>query len=94
MTRQWHRQCKNYRQALTNTANKLGVSEDKVEKTILKYLYKCKQLIMQGEKVQLPGIIYLGTYQQQLKTLRKFLTYKGMKKRYGKTVYFLKHIKK
>ena len=93
-TRKWTRKCNNFKQAVTNTAIKLGIPEDVIETTILKYLYKCKQLIMQGERIQLPGVIYIGTYHMQLKKLRKFLNYKGMKKRYGKKEYFLKHIKK
>lgn len=92
--RKWTRTCPWYKKVLTNTSVKLGIPEDEVERTVLKYLYKCKQLVMQGEKVQLPGIIHISAHHSQLKSMRKFLSYKAMKARYGNTEYFKKHIAK
>jgi hypothetical protein len=94
MNRKWTRRCQFYQKALTNTSIKLGISEDDIERIVLKYLYKCKQLIMQGKKVQLPGIIYMSAHHTQLKKMRRFLSYKGMKARYGDKDYFKKHILK
>lgn len=94
MQRKWTRTCKWYQKALTNAATKLNIDEDTVERTVLKYLHKCKQLIIQGKKVQLPGIIYMSAHHTQLKRMRRFLSYKGMKARYGHTTYFKKHIAK
>lgn len=92
--RKWTRRCANFQQAITNTALRCGVTEDKVEYIILKYFYRIKQLILQGERVQLPGIIYIGTYYTQLKKLRRFMGYKQLKQKYGNKEYFRKHIKK
>lgn len=92
--RNWTRACPNYKQALLSTAERIGVTPKEVEAIVLKYLYRCKQLIMQGHGVQLPGIINIRTFYWQLKKMRKFMSYAQMKKRYGDKEYFKKFISK
>ena len=50
--------------------------------------------MLAGERVQLPGILYMQIHKQQLKKLRKFMTYKEKKARYGDRSYFKKHVLK
>lgn len=50
--------------------------------------------MMQGEKVQFPGILNMALHHESLRKLRKFMRYKQMKKNYSKSHYFKKHIAK
>lgn len=90
----WTRQDPEYKKALITTADKYGITEDKVERIILNYLSKCKRMIAFGHKVQLPGIIYIATHICQSKQMRKKMCYAQFKKHYGKKEYFIKYIAK
>ncbi|MCC7514508.1 MAG: hypothetical protein IT212_07430 [Bacteroidia bacterium] len=92
--RKWTRKCPNYKRAVSSVATKLNVSEKLVERTVLNYLFRCKQAISQGHSVRFPKMLVISTWYWQIKQKRENMGYAQMKRRYGKKEYFKKHIAK
>lgn len=90
--RTWTRTCANYKAVINAVAIKHGITPHEVDSTIRIYLTKCKQLLLQGERITFPGILKMKVHARYLKNLRRFLNYKRMKKRYGDKEYFQKSV--
>lgn len=92
MTKKWTRADPEYKRIVKTISQKYGVDEKSVERTIKVYLFQIKRLMVKGNRVQLPGIMYMSIHPKQVKAMK--LSYKQRKKRYQKREHFNKYVKK